>query len=135
MKYLFSTKRSIIILICILEIIVNSSCTTIITYPTPPGLQTSPDITLTVNNKPVWVERAGTKLDTFDYSIGLYGGRKMEDMDIASFAFSGKVKIKIISKDKIESYIIRPKSRNIPAELSGNEIRFSIDSPHICRCS
>jgi len=53
----------------------------------------------------------------------------MEDMDVASFAFSGKVKIRITAKDKIESYIIRPKSRRILAEVSGNEISFSVDSP------
>jgi hypothetical protein len=106
-----------------------NGCNTIITYPTPPGLVTSPDFTMNVNNKPVWVERAGTKLDTFDYKIGLYGGRKMEDLNVASFAFAGNVKIRITSKEKIEKYIIRPKSRNISAEVSGNELSFSIDAP------
>jgi hypothetical protein len=129
MKYPLSTTKSIIILICIFEIIINSSCTTIITYPVPPGLQTSPDLTLTVNNKPVWVERVASKLDTFDYTTGLYGGRKMEDMDVANFAFEGKIKIRIIAKNDIKSYIIRPKSRNIKAEVSGKEISFTIDSP------
>ncbi|HAM09864.1 MAG: hypothetical protein A2X05_17760 [Bacteroidetes bacterium GWE2_41_25] len=129
MKPPFSKAKFIIIIISVLEIVINSSCTTIITYPTPPLLQTSPDITLTVNNKPVWVERVASKLDTFDYTIGLYGGRKMEDMDVASFAFTGKIKIRITAQDKIESYIIRPKSRNIKADVSGNEISFTIDSP------
>ena len=106
-----------------------NSCTTIITYPVPAGLTTSPDYTLNVNNKPVWVERIASKLDTFDYTIGLYGGRKMEDLDVASFAFKGKVKIKITLKEKIETYKIRPKSRNINAEVTGNEISFALDSP------
>lgn len=117
------------LLFLLLGSVLINGCTTIITYPVPPGLITSPDITMTVNGKPVWVERAGSKLDTFDYTIGLYGGRKMEDMDVAGFSLSGKVKIRINSKDKIETYIIRPKSREISAEVNGNEISFSIDSP------
>jgi polygalacturonase len=129
MKHSFPTTKYIVLLLCIYQIIITSSCTTIITYPVPPGLQTSPDLTFTVNNKPVWVERVASKLDTFDYTLGLYGGRKMEDMDVAGFAFSGKVKIRITAKDNIESYIIRPKSRNIKAEVSGKEISFTIDSP------
>lgn len=129
MKNPFTLSRSFIVLISIFGIIMISSCTTIITYPVPPGLQTSPDLTFTVNNKPVWVERVASKLDTFDYTLGLYGGRKMEDMDVAGFAFEGKVKIRITAKDNIESYIIRPKSRNIKAEVSGKEISFTIDSP------
>jgi hypothetical protein len=129
MKQILPATKTIVLLICIFEIIINSSCTTIITYPVPPGLQTSPDLTLTVNNKPVWVERVASKLDTFDYTTGLYGGRKMEDMDVANFAFEGKIKIRIIAKNDIKSYIIRPKSRNIKAEVSGKEISFTIDSP------
>lgn len=129
MKYPILKTKSIIILICFFEIIINSSCTTIITYPTPPGLQTSPDIQLTINNKPVWVERVASKLDTFDYTIGLYGGRKMEDLDVAGFAFEGKIKIRITANGNIKSYIIRPKSRNISAEVNGNELSFYIDSP------
>lgn len=129
MKHISTVLKTSGIFFLILGNLLLNGCTTIITYPAPPGLVTSPDITLTVNNKPVWVERAGTKLDTFNYTIGLYGGRKMEDLDVASFAFSGKVNIKITSKEKIETYKIRPKSRNISAEVSGNEISFYIDSP------
>jgi len=129
MKHFFSKTKAFAVIICIIEIIINSSCTTIITYPTPPGLQTSPDISMTVNNKPVWVERIASKLDTFDYTTGLYGGRKMEDMDAAGFSFSGKIKIKIAASQKIENYLIRPKSRKITAKVNGNELSFYIDSP------
>ncbi len=129
MKQLFLKSKALVIIISIIWIIVNSSCTTIITYPVPPGLQTSPDLSMTVNNKQVWVERIASKLDTFNYTTGLYGGRRMEDMDAAGFSFSGKIKIKITASDKIEKYLIRPKSRNISAKVIGNELIFSIDSP------
>ncbi len=121
--------KLIIFLICTAEIVLNSSCTTIITYPTPPGLQTSPDIKITVNNKPVWVERIETRLDTFDYTTGLYGGMKMEAMDAAGFSFEGKIRIRISATEDISHYIIRPKSRKINAAVNGNEISFDIDTP------
>jgi hypothetical protein len=101
----------------------------VIPYPAPPGLQTSPDIKVTVNTVPVWVERAGSRLDKFDHDLGLYGGRKLEDMDVAAFAFAGKVKIKITANQIIEKFIIRPKSLNIKAFVKENEISISLDSP------
>jgi hypothetical protein len=129
MKKVLPVTKAIVILIGIFELLINSSCNTIITYPSPPGLQISPDLTVTVNNKPVWIERVASKLDTFDYTIGLYGGRKMEDLDVASFSFEGKIKICITAKKNIQSYLIRPKSRNIQATVDGNELSFTIDSP------
>ena len=129
MKKFLPLTKTIVILICIFEVFLNSSCKTIITYPTPPGLQTSPDLKLRVNNKPVWVERIATKLDTFDYTTGLYGGMKMEAMDAAAFSFEGKINLKITSGEKIEKFVIRPKSRNIKAVVKNNELSFSIDTP------
>src|ERR1035437_5452193 len=67
----------------------------VVTYPAPPGLITSSDFTMKVNNTPVWVEKIGSKLKSFDYTIGLYGGREMEDLNAACFSFSGKVTITI----------------------------------------
>jgi len=69
----------------------------LITYPAPPGLQTSPDLKVNANSVPVWVERAGSRLEKFDHDLGLYGGRKLEDMDVAAFAFEGKVEVKMIT--------------------------------------
>jgi hypothetical protein len=36
----------------------------VITYPAPPGLQTSPDLKVTADNIPIWVERADTNSPT-----------------------------------------------------------------------
>ncbi len=112
-----------------LVIILSLSGPTVITYPVPPGLRTSPDLTLTVSNKSVWVERAGSTLEKFDHNLGLYGGRKMEDMDVASFAFKGKVKVRIKASERIEKFVIRPKSYKIKASVRNNEISFTLDSP------
>ena len=60
----------------------------IVVYPAPPGLTTSPDFTVTADNKQVWVERIGSKLAAFDYK--LYGSREMEDLNVAGFSCSGR---------------------------------------------
>ena len=99
----------------------------IISYPPPPGLVTSKDFTVKANGTPVWVERVGSKLQSFEYT--LYSGRDMEDLNVASFSFSGRVKIKITASSDINSFLIRPKSRNISAKVEGRELIFTIESP------
>ncbi|OGV36938.1 MAG: hypothetical protein A2X48_00310 [Lentisphaerae bacterium GWF2_49_21] len=105
----------------------RNSSTAILAYPMPPGLVTSPDFTITVNDTPVWVERIGSKLKSFDYR--LYAGREMEDLNVANFACSGPMKIKITVAEDVKSVIVRPKSRKVSAETSGRDITFSIPGP------
>jgi polygalacturonase len=106
---------------------IHNVSATIIVYPAPPGLKTSPDFTLTANDNPVWVERIGSTLRSFNYS--LYGSREMEDLNVTSFSCSGMVTIKIIATVNINSYLIRPKSRNIIAKANGKELIFTIPGP------
>ncbi len=107
----------------------NDKASEVFPYPAPPGLQTSPDLKATVNDVPVWVERAGSRLEKFDHELGLYGGRRLDDMDVAAFAFTGKVKLVISANQNIEKFIIRPKSLNVKAEVKGNEVTIDLDSP------
>jgi polygalacturonase len=99
----------------------------IVTYPPPPGLITSPDFTLMAEDRQVWVERIGSKLKTCDYT--LYGSREMEELNVANFSCSGEVKIVIRANANIDSFVIRPKSRNIRATVNGSEISFTINGP------
>ena len=99
----------------------------IVVYPAPPGLKTSPDFTLIANGKPIWVERIGSNLPSFNYS--LYSGRDMEDLNVANFSCSGAVTIKISAIVKIDSFQIRPISRNIIATVKGRDITFTIPGP------
>jgi hypothetical protein len=99
----------------------------IISNPPPPGLITSKDFSVNVNGKPIWVEHAGSKLQTFEYT--LYNGRDMEDLNIASFSFSRRVKIKITASSDIDSYLIRPKTRNISAKVKGRNLIFILKNP------
>lgn len=99
----------------------------IVTYPTPPGLVTSPDFTVTADNQPVWVERIGSKLASFDYA--LYGTREMEDLNVVNFSCSGPVTIVIKANSNIEKFTIRPKSRNIVSRTNGSELTLEINGP------
>ena len=99
----------------------------LIVYPAPPGLRTSPDFSLTANNIPVWIERIGSKMISFNYS--LYSGREMEDLNVANFSCSGEVTLTITAAANINSYLIRPKSRHITAKANGNKITLTIPGP------
>lgn len=104
---------------------------TIVTYPAPPWLVTSPDFTVKANGTSIWVERIGSKLKSFDYppTNPLYGSREMEDLNVANFSCSGSVTIKITASANIDSFKIRPKSRNIVSQLHGRDITFTITGP------
>jgi hypothetical protein len=124
MKYLAFNILGISLL---LAMVFSGASAQIVAYPVPPGLITSPDFTVTADNKEVWVERVGSKLAAFDYK--LYGSRDMEDLNVAGFSCSGKVSIRIKANVNIDSMKIRPASRNIKATVKGSEITFDIDGP------
>lgn len=118
-------RTYIICLICLVFVPVVSA--KVVTYPAPPGLITSMDFTVKANGTPIWVERIGSKLQSFNYS--LYSGREMEDLNVANFSFSDRVTIKITASSDIKSFLIRPKSRNISAKVKGRDLIFTINSP------
>jgi hypothetical protein len=107
--------------------IVHKVTAEIVVYPAPPGLITSPYFTIKANDIPIWVERIGSSMRSFNYSF--YSGREMEDLNVANFSCSGPVTIKITASIKINSFVIRPVSRNIIAKVNGSEIIFTIPGP------
>lgn len=123
---LYKIFRVFIILIMSLVNIQNIIAE-IVTYPTPPTLITSPDFTVMADNQPVWLERIGSKLPSFDYA--LYGSKDQEDLNVANFSCSGVVTIVIKANVNIEKFTIRPKSRNITARVNGSELIFTISGP------
>lgn len=88
---------------------------TTITYTPPENLETSADFTVNVNNTAVWTETVGN------------GG--MENLNVANFSCSGKQTITIKASEIISKYSIRPKSRNITAQVKGKELTFTIPGP------
>jgi hypothetical protein len=125
------TEAKYAIFLCMAVVIfltlISNITGTVVVYPPTPGLKTSPDFTLKVNDIPVWVERIGSKMKTFSYS--LYSGREMEDLNVANFSCSGTVTLRITASTKINSFVIRPKSLNIKAAVNGNELIFTIAGP------
>jgi len=88
---------------------------TIVTYPTPTNLVTSPIFTVKVNATDVWTEQVG--------------GDGMEGLNVANFSCSGPQTIKLTAPSNISSYVIRPKSRGIVAKVNGRCITFTIPGP------
>ena len=99
----------------------------IVTYPPVPGQKTSPDFKVTANEIDIWVERISSNLDTLKYS--LYGAREMEDLNVSGFSCSGVVTVRVTASSEIESFLIRPKIRNIQAKVSGRDLVFTIPGP------
>lgn len=99
----------------------------VVTYPQDSGLVTSPDFKVTVNNTPVWVEKIGSNVHTDKYT--LYGGIEMEYLNIANFSCSGSLTIKVTASVQIDSFKIRPQSRNIRGIVKGRDLSFTIPGP------
>jgi len=93
----------------------NSAESDLVTYPVPPGLETSPDFTVKVNDTEVWTQQVGD------------GG--MENLNVTRFACSGLQTITIEAPSDIRNFVIRPKSLDIDARLSGKELTFNIPGP------
>ncbi len=99
----------------------------IVTYPAPPGLVTSPDFSLKGNGKTIWVERIYNNPETIDYMF--YGSKEMEDLNVAGFSCSGKVSFEITASEEIKSFLIRPASRQISAKAEGKTLTFTVEGP------
>lgn len=99
----------------------------VITYPAPPGLITSQDFKVSANGKPVWVEKIGSNVHTSKYA--LYGGIEMEYLNVANFSCSGKTTLTINASADIDSFVIRPKSRNLRASKKGRNLTITVDGP------
>jgi hypothetical protein len=127
MKSLYKSILHICSLFIVASMVFDKASAIVVAYPAPPGLRTSPDFMVKANDSPVWVERIGSNIKTFNYS--LYGSRDMEDLNTASFSCNGKVTISIKTANKISSFVIRPKSLKIQATVNGNELIFTIPGP------
>lgn len=101
--------------------------TSVVSYPAPPGLRTSPDFTLKANGTSIWVERIYNDPEAIDYTI--YGSKEMEDLNVAGFSCSGQITIEIECTEMIDSFLIRPKSRNIVAVPDGHKLTFTLQGP------
>lgn len=126
-------KNNITSFCCLVSVIVlvtgifgGCGSSEVVSYPTPPGLTTSPDFTVQANGTGIWVERVGGY--AMDQSIASFHG-ELEDMNIAAFSCTGPVDIKITAPSDISTYQIKPKSRGIQAQVDGKTLSFRIPGP------
>lgn len=82
----------------------------LITYDAPQGAEAAPEFEVEVNGQKIFVYN--TRPAAFAY-----------------FSFEGKVDIKVTFMAPVYNFDIRPKSRNIKAELYRNQVQFSLDKP------
>lgn len=123
-----STSKVSGILLILPVLISFVACTTsVVSYPPPPGLVTSPDFSLKANGESIWVERIYNDTANMDYMV--YGSKEMEDLNVANFSHAGPINIEIESSEVIESFLIRPKSRHIEAKVNGSRLTFSLEDP------
>lgn len=101
-------KLTLFVLLAIMSI--YGYCDKLITYQAPQGAESAPEFDVEVNNQKIFVYN--TRPAAFAY-----------------FSFEGKVDVKITFLAPIYNFDIRPKSRNIQAELYRNQIQFSLDKP------
>jgi hypothetical protein len=127
MKLRINPRAGILIIAMLGLLLAVPAYAKVITYPAPPGLVTSPDFTVKVNDTVVWVEKIGSDYHTPQYN--LYGGIEMEYLNVANFSASGPLTITITASSKIDKYVIRPKSRGITGIVNGKDLTFTIPGP------
>ena len=124
-----SGRFNYILISLLLILFFTKASAEIFLYPVPPGLTTSlilPTLHwLTINRYGLNVSEASLQ----HLTISLYGSRDMEDLNVAAFSCSGAVTIMVKANANIDSFNIRPKSRNIKATVNGSEITFTINGP------
>ena len=102
-------KNLLLSLLIILQAF-SSYADNLVTYAAPKDAEAAPEFEVSVNGQNIFV----------------YNTRPA---DFAYFSFEGKVEITVTFLSPVTSFDIRPKSRNIAAELNRNQIRFSLDKP------
>lgn len=104
-------KKVILTIALVIGVVhVFAAVDSLITYVTTPGAVKSGTYTLTVNGKPVFVE-------------------KFKDISYARFAFSGEARLEVKAAQPFEQYVLSPVSYAIPSQKQQDKISFSLDRP------
>ncbi len=100
-------------------------------YPAVEGLTTSPDFSVSVNGQEVWTEKFTSNLDMPNLPEWFNEPyvREPQVMHLAGFDGSGSLKVTVTVSGKMGDVRIRPVSRNIQPEISGNKISFDWNGP------
>jgi hypothetical protein len=91
-------------------LIIQLTAKTLVTYKTPADAEAAPEFELEINGQKIFVYN--TRIAAFAY-----------------FSFEGKVDVKVTYLSPVYNFDIRPKSKNIEADLYRNQIHFSLENP------
>ena len=126
-----SNKEKISLFIVHCSLFILCGCSQVVTYPAPEGEEVSPDFTVKVDGKEVFVYRARVSAYPENQVWPGYQ-RPIEQTEQASFCYFdvGKaVTVEIVSKTKIDRLTIRPLSKNIQPTINGDKITFTLSEP------
>lgn len=112
-----TVRRSLVWLALTQAFVLSPVFAEVVTYPAPPGEAVTGDYAVTVNGKAVDVYAAQSEFFEGDYYF-------------ASFDFSGKVVIRVTSKQPLDNVQIQPERFGIRMEKKGaSEIQLTADHP------
>ena len=119
------------ILLIIVGIVFHySAYSQVVVYPGPAGEPASTDYKVELNNNNLFVYQA--RVSAMAVNVWPCTVRPIEQSEIASFCsfdIEKEVTIKVYSKTKIKTVIIRPQSLNIKPVVNGNTISFKVTKP------
>lgn len=104
----------------------------VIRYGPVPGLTTSDERAVTVNGDDVWVEGYSSNFrpdQVPDWFLSQEYTRPPQRVNIANFSCSGAMDVEVRTHKPIESYTIRPTSRQIEGTCDGKILRFRLPGP------
>jgi hypothetical protein len=101
-------------------------------YPAVPGLVTSEKFVVEVNGQEIWTEQFRTSMNIEglpDWFTSRPYTSVQQEVHFASFSCEGPISVQIRVNGNISSARVRPASREIAAEISGNELTFTLPGP------
>ncbi len=104
----------------------------VIVYPAFPKLSVSSEFTMTVNGKNVTVQKLGPDVlsdQKLSYQRETILRGETDSVNIANFSCKGNLKIVVTSKEPINTFLIRPKSKGIVGKKKGNQLTLTLPGP------
>ena len=104
----------------------------VISHGPVPGLTTSDEMVVTINGESVWVEGYSSNFrpdQVPDWFLSQEYTQPPQRVNIANFSCSGAMEVEVRTHKPIESYAIRPASRQIKSTRDGQVLRFRLPGP------
>jgi hypothetical protein len=104
----------------------------IVTYPICPGQTTSSDFTMTVNGSNVPVQKLGPDPVTDELSRAQRAtilGKETDPVNMANFSCKGELTVVVTARERIDTFLIRPKSKAVKGKADGDKLTFTMPGP------